>query len=179
MKPILTVYLLLDNMLYVVRKYRKTVICLCSIFITLVFLLGSQYSVINETIIGKLNKAFNGTVLRLNISTPVPSTIPVRQPFSRPVQTRSHPHPLPLEPDNWQIVIPNVVFVYSAHLDPWSKEESVIHILGSTLKNELTSPKRTDLYCKIWIDGDEDNAPSVCETNPASINQLEQGKKYT
>ena len=72
--------------------------------------------------------------------------------------------PRALEPDNWQIVIPKKVFVYSAHLDPWSRNESIIHILGSITKKDLINPNRSQLYCKIWIVS-EDSQSVIVDTS--------------
>ncbi|KAK2140001.1 hypothetical protein LSH36_1519g00007 [Paralvinella palmiformis] len=77
--------------------------------------------------------------------------------------------PRPLEPDNWQIVIPKKVFVYSAHLDPWSRNESIIHILGSITKKDLINPNRSQLYCKIWIVSEDSQSVIVDTTKVTRI----------
>jgi len=56
--------------------------------------------------------------------------------------------------DSWQTVIPDRVFVYSSHLDPWSRNEIVIHILAPLSKDEMKKAIMTPLYCKIWIGDD-------------------------
>ena len=82
--------------------------------------------------------------------------------------------PQPLEPDNWQIVIPGKIFVYSAHLDPWSKNESIIHVLGSITKEELVNFNKTELSCKIWIVGDDGQSVAVDMSKVTEITDLDQ-----
>ncbi|KAK2140855.1 hypothetical protein LSH36_1226g00009 [Paralvinella palmiformis] len=93
----------------------------------------------------------------------------------------------PVNPDNWQTVVPDQIFVYmahldlwnfmqsiihvlgtmghveSAHLDSWNFVESIIHVLGAIRHTELTNPNRTRLF----YTGDVEY---VCRFNMASDN---------
>ena len=81
----------------------------------------------------------------LNPSRAVQNKSTVRSPSMTLIYPRAP------DPDRWQVAVPEKTYVYSAHLDPWSRNETVIHVLGSTTKDELMNPNRTKLYCKIWV----------------------------
>lgn len=67
----------------------------------------------------------------------------------------------PPDPDNWQTVVPDKIFVYSAHLDSWTIDKSIVHVLGTMENAEIHSPNRTELFCKLGIFVDDSRTPTV------------------
>ena len=57
----------------------------------------------------------------------------------------------PPDPDNWQTVIPDVMYVYSAYVNVWSTISTEIHILGALRQDYFRNPELLKSYCKIWI----------------------------
>ena len=102
-------------------------------------------------------------------------TGPISMAWSGVSTSRNKPQPMPiafprpLKPDNWQTVISDEVFVYSAHLDPWTKNGSTIRVLGSITKDRLMNPNRMQLYCKVWILDDDGQTVTVEISNVTSI----------
>ena len=61
-------------------------------------------------------------------------------------------HPEAYDPDDWRVVVPGDIYVYSAHLDPWLEESlSTIRILG-TMRDALYTnlDLRPKLWCRVW-----------------------------
>ncbi|KAK2153598.1 hypothetical protein LSH36_291g00010 [Paralvinella palmiformis] len=56
--------------------------------------------------------------------------------------------------DNWHTVIDDLLYVYSAHVDPRHKDNSIIRIFGIISRHQLetTSPV---YYCQMYFDGSE------------------------
>ena len=56
------------------------------------------------------------------------------------------------DPDNWQRVIRDKSYVYSAHLDPQSKGNvSTIRIIGTLETSAFEHKNELELYCNVWI----------------------------
>jgi len=87
-------------------------------------------------------------------------------------ETSSFSYPEPVDPDNWQTVVPDKIFVYSAHLDSWNFVESIIHVLGTIHHTELTNPNRIRLFCKIWTFREDTRIPNVYISEITEVNDL-------
>lgn len=81
-------------------------------------------------------------------------------------------YPDPIVPDNWQTVVPGKIFVYSAYLDPWTLNETVIRILGTMPDAEMNNENRTKLFCKLWISKNNKHEARVLESPVTMIPHL-------
>jgi len=76
--------------------------------------------------------------------------------------------------DDWQPVIANVCYVYSAYLNPESKENtSSIRILGTLRREEYTNNTfMPTLYCVIWIWRSDCQYPRVMTSPVTNVNLI-------
>ena len=95
--------------------------------------------VIGLIIVGKINENESLTTMKIALLTAEKSnsTFPWNNVYA---------------PDNWQRVIRDKSYVYSAHLDPQSKGNvSTIRIIGALEKSALVHKNELKLYCNVWI----------------------------
>ena len=81
-------------------------------------------------------------------------------------------YPDPIDPDKWQTVVPGRIFVYSAHLDPWTFDQTVIRIMGNINWAKMEIENETKLSCKLWLSKNSKDRADVFISPVARISQL-------
>ena len=60
-----------------------------------------------------------------------------------------------LDPDDWRTVVDDVLYVYSAHVDPRAIGYSVIRIFGIVSQREMSRPEAR-YYCHVYVEDNDD-----------------------